>query len=352
MRIYVIILFLLFLAVIYSLFKDESSMSGAKKLEENNSQKIRIIAAITMLILIAGLRKGIGTDYSGYAIHYNALSIGAESGSNFEIGYNVLNYILSFIGFSDQWLFFLLSAFLVLSIAWISYKNSVNIDMSIYLFVALYFYFASFNIIRQFIAIPIILLAFEYLCQKDFVKYFACVILASLFHYSALIMLPVYFLVSHQFSRKVHIVIVIICFFLALFGRPVISAVMTILPRYQVYFDFPAGSAWCDIAILSLNYWLLQCVDEDAKKENVYNVYVNFSLLSIVVSFLTFTNILFARITPYFYIFSILSIPFSLMHISFDVRLRRIISLGTILITFLYCLYYLMNNNAGIVPYS
>lgn len=64
-------------------------------------------------------------------------------------------------------------------------------------------YFSAFNGMRQWIASIILFWAIKYIWNDNFIKYFICVILASTIHISALIMIPVYFIVKERpFGRK------------------------------------------------------------------------------------------------------------------------------------------------------
>lgn len=69
------------------------------------------------------------------------------------------------------------------------YKNSRDVVFSTFFYVAFHVYMISLNIVRQSIAIGIILLGYEFLKRKQYTKYIIIVVIASLFHTSAIIAL-------------------------------------------------------------------------------------------------------------------------------------------------------------------
>ncbi len=73
-----------------------------------------------------------------------------------------------------------------------SFKDeSAALTMLVYFFV---FFVYSFNGMRQYVAIAIIVFGFKYIFEKNFVKYVITVLIACSFHTSAILTIPLYFL--------------------------------------------------------------------------------------------------------------------------------------------------------------
>lgn len=89
------------------------------------------------------------------------------------------------------------------------------------------FYLArNFMQIRAGLAYAIILVAVQYVTQKDWKRYFAWVFVAYLFHHSAIIAVPLYFLCMIDIKKR-HIVIgTIIAFILAAFYSDIIRVMV------------------------------------------------------------------------------------------------------------------------------
>lgn len=69
-------------------------------------------------------------------------------------------------------------------------------------------YFDAYNGLRQYIAVSICFYAMKYILNKDAKRYFLAVLIAFLFHKSALFFVPVYFLQYLKFDFKKAITIV------------------------------------------------------------------------------------------------------------------------------------------------
>ncbi len=74
-------------------------------------------------------------------------------------------------------------------------------ELSVFLFLGTYHYYASFNGIRQYMVAAVLFWAVRYVISGSWKRYMSIVLLCSLFHSSALIMIPVYFLVRKKPGR-------------------------------------------------------------------------------------------------------------------------------------------------------
>ena len=191
-------------------------------------RKIIIVIGLFIPIMLAGMRKiGIGTDTEVYVnVLYEAAHrssgffdyLGQEVYSSFqmkpvtnwEIGYNLLVYISTKITNSYQGVLF---ATHLLTIGFV-YKGLVKLDANFSkAFAMLIFYFmfyaSSLNLMRQWIAVAIIFYGFHYIQDGKTKKYLFCVVLAVLFHNSAIlgivIWLIYYFFVKFNSERELAI---------------------------------------------------------------------------------------------------------------------------------------------------
>ena len=94
------------------------------------------------------------------------------------------------LGNHDKLYFFLIALFQLGVLVWLYRRYSCDYWMSIFLFVASTDYLSwTFNGIRQFVAVTIILLATPFMLKKKYIPAVALILLASTMHQSALIML-------------------------------------------------------------------------------------------------------------------------------------------------------------------
>lgn len=155
------------------------------------------------LSLFAGMRSYvIGTDSKVYTKRFiSSLDIQYfEFNENKEIGYQLLEYTLLKVTHNYFWLFFITGLIVVYCYLRIIKIYSVTYWLSIFLFLTTGVYTFFFNGLRQGLAMAIFSLATPYLLEKKFFYYLLICFLASLFHTTALFMIPFYFLVNLRFK--------------------------------------------------------------------------------------------------------------------------------------------------------
>lgn len=173
---------------------------------KNNKKKIAIffsIIAVLLPSLLAAFRvEGVGTDTLYYVKSNFEAALMSNTFEQFnrifelELLYNLLVYIVSRFTNNINILYFMIQAIIMLFVYRACYDQKENSPMwlSFLLFLLLY-YNRSLNMIRQSLALAIILYSFKYIKDKKLVKYTLFVIIASLFHKTALVSLIIYFMV-------------------------------------------------------------------------------------------------------------------------------------------------------------
>lgn len=148
-----------------------------------------------LLFLFSAFREGIGTDYYSYEM----LFLNPETSFS-EIGFVTLNKMLNFFS-SDSRIFFIVSSLIILIPFAISiYSNSLSPIYSLLLFISLY-YFHSLNLVRQFMVIAIFqLYGVNFIIEKKLFLYILLVIILTSIHFTAIILIPVYFIVRKRCS--------------------------------------------------------------------------------------------------------------------------------------------------------
>ena len=157
------------------------------------------VAAAT-LIIVAGLRYRVGTDYMAYyrtrvsdwktvweyLIHFR------------EPGIRLLSRISTMIADDGAVLIFLCAVIIIGIYSRKIYQYSPMYLVSMLLFLFLGDWTGSFNGIRQYLAAAIVFAGHRYILKRRFVPYLLTVLTAMLFHKSAVVMILPYFL----FARK------------------------------------------------------------------------------------------------------------------------------------------------------
>ena len=119
-------------------------------------------------------------------------------------GFSALTFFLKILaGNSDKIFFLVIAAFQIFCVVYFFRKYSTNFLLSMFMFVASTDYLSwMFNGIRQFTAVCMILISFELMLKRKYIPMIGIVLLASTIHGSALIMLPIVFIVQGRAWNK------------------------------------------------------------------------------------------------------------------------------------------------------
>lgn len=168
------------------------------------------------LILWAAYRPHVG-DTSAYATRFlKAPSYVSDiprylSQNTKDQGFAILILVLKFLGVPDYRTFFLvLAAFQIWCLVYTFRKYSPNYWISIFLFIASTDYLSwMFNGIRQFTAVCMTFAAFSLLVERKYIRFTLITLLASTIHASALLMLPLaYVMQGPALNRKTMLTII------------------------------------------------------------------------------------------------------------------------------------------------
>ena len=145
-------------------------------------------------VLFIGLRYYTGADWNGY-IHYFE-NVTWEN-KTYGFGYKTLNIVCKMLFGNYYAVQFFSSLAFILSVYRFFKTHTHYIFTCIFLAVAIYFSELFMCQVRQSLAIAILLFGIDYLLSGKWVRYVLIVILASLFHTTAIIMLCAFVLLIH-----------------------------------------------------------------------------------------------------------------------------------------------------------
>lgn len=210
MHIYLIVFFL------SAAFMNVAIKSGNKIISYSN-----LLLAFLLPVLLAAFRDDdVGTDLYTYGIYFWDLACGASSFNQYvlslsalgstEIGYCALNWIVSRFSTDIHWFFFVHEALIMIFVFATLWKLRHCINPAL---VLLFFYFYEYNIflsmLRQAVAIVIVLYASIFLFYTDRKRwFFVFVAFAMLFHNSVVlvVLLPVMKYLVEKFRNKINMV--------------------------------------------------------------------------------------------------------------------------------------------------
>lgn len=202
----------------------------------NNKKKCFLIITGIILTIVIGCRSyDIGIDTEGYKRAFDFYKINSwetillrlkitdiSSLLNAELGYASLNYLLSHVLNFDFRILCIAYAglFMFVNITYIN-KFSKHILLSIVLLIMGLFVF-SLSSIRQTMAISFCMIAFLYCIEKKPFKYIFFIVIGILFHKSALIFMPIYFLNFIKKDKLSFLILIFFCIIIMLFRENII----------------------------------------------------------------------------------------------------------------------------------
>ena len=136
-----------------------------------------------------------------------------------DIGYCWLNVALGFIT-RNRYIFILL----VTMIIYINIYNAIkkytnNYALALLVFMGFWFFF-TFTYLRQALAVSFAWYAIKYILQRNWKMYLVVMAVAILFHNSAFVFAPLYFVPVRKYKRNTVLGIAIVCLLIGLTGIP------------------------------------------------------------------------------------------------------------------------------------
>lgn len=195
-------------------------ISNSATIKGKKLEKVFEILFIVLLIIISGTRTIGGTDYFIYNSLYDRIpdvfkfsKYFFDGNIHYEMGYEFMCSLFKTLHFSFHSFTLIHSIiFYVLLYRFIS-KQKANHFFILIFFLYKMFLFDSMVYMRQSIAIVIFLNSIDYIKDKKIIKYLICCLLAILFHKTAYILIPLYFINKINFTRKTLFIYIFACFF-------------------------------------------------------------------------------------------------------------------------------------------
>ena len=225
---------------------------GALKYDlKKNKKEKRGYFIIFMIIFVLAFNYQMGSDWLNYQdfydnfipkIGFQDLYNGREIPFLSEKGYILLNIFFYKLGFSYEMFSGIVLTICIFIILRFVKRKSDNYFVAYYiLIVNILFGFSMEPIMRQFLATSIVVLAFNYIEKKKFIKYFLLIMLAAQFHNSAYICIFFYFLDKFTIKRRKVLYLVLVSYLIVLIIPSISEKLMSIsiLSKYMYYINHP-----------------------------------------------------------------------------------------------------------------
>jgi transmembrane protein EpsG len=275
--------------------------------------KLLTFLVTACLVIVSGLRSNMGdTPFYKHAYVRNTFQ---WSDVNFkeDYGFIILQILLKKITNDPQLLIFIAALITNVCIVIVLYRYARLFELAIYLYITTGPYLTSMNGIRQYLAASILFLGTIFIIKGEWKKYLGVVILASSFHQTALILLPIYFIVRKKaWTISTMLVMLMGIIFTAFFGQ--LSTVLFSMienTQYGAYSEFEEGGAnIIRVIIYGLPLALAYLKKEELRTLCPYiDIIVNMSIFGLVFMIISTQNWIFARFSIYFGLYNLILIP-------------------------------------------
>ena len=318
----------------------------------------RLFMAMIFVVLFAvsALRVNTGNDYTMYInkFHdaYYDYYVVTEPGFNM-----VVKGVYSFLTKENYIVVFAIFAFVTIAMFLKGiYDQADNFAYSYFFFMAFGIFFQSLNTVRNYLALALVVYSMKYVIDRKYVRFILCVLLAALFHKSALIVIPLYIAAAliHRFWQ-----VAAVCVLFAtglIFSKQYMAIMLKLYPSYSTEEAYLMGTAVslvnigrCVLVLLLGIVFYRKYIKEDRAMRFYFYCNLFATLIYCCFSFVPFLS----RLGYYLNITQIFLIPNLIVRMEKG-RLRQIITVCAIAFGILYFaafLYKAQDVYIKILPY-
>ncbi len=283
--------------------------------ESLKQRKNRLLCCIWMLQfgLIAIFRaESVGTDLPTYKAGFEEIIFqGNEriTSRSWEPGYVFLNKISGILGNHFFVLTALCSIITVSIVVYQTYKISYLAPLCLYFYVTLVYYYASFNMVRQSLAMAISLIGFQFIKERNLLKYIAVVAIACLFHASAIILIPLYFLANITLTPRFLYISIGGTAIVLIFIKEMFKFAISMLGRYDSYLvvvQYLEGRSGINIILPGLIFIVAYILKDRLIQLDIVNKkLISISFFALLISCLQLRIGVLERLSHYYNFFNI-----------------------------------------------
>lgn len=307
--------------------------------------------AFLVVLLFCGCRYYVGNDYGNYVYAFTKYKDWGNY-SIYEPGFDLLFFLFGDNPVGYLWVFAIAAGITYLFI----FKSLVKehcVALGIYFLFTLGFLTCANDQIRQGIAISIFIYAAKYIKSGEFVKYICLIVVASLFHYSAVVLILAYYIRFIKFSGRIWTALILGAYILHLVGfwQEYIGKLIAIIPYYGEIYVQSARFLIAEETSSGLGVLFVVCLG--VTMAVVYNklqrpVYATIYLSGTLLQIIAIGFMPIERIAYYMVFVNILAFP-----LLFKTQKTKFIGMGITIVAFFY--YSLQSftglEKHGAVPY-
>lgn len=338
-------------------------------------KKLSIFIAILSILafsIFAGIRSyNVGTDIEVYGLKRFNREIGKSNFisslnqyNDIEYGYSFINYLVAKFTVDFHWFLFTHQVILSTIVYIIAFREKKQHNTRVALTIASYSFLwfnTSLNILRQSVAILIMLFAYKYLENKEYKKYVTLTLLSTLIHTSSIFCLiaPI---MNELYSKKntstklfISIFATLSCFIAIRYILNELILLFPILSKYELYIDNDATAISLRYLAFKVLFLLIILLFANIKKNQ------NSTSLKTLSAFAIMDVLMFSlsgfiaygyRMSYFFLIHYIYFIPRIESKIASKKEKQLYVIIVIILLVSYWCNRFILSNFDGTLPYK
>lgn len=326
--------------------------------------KLFLGLSIFLMVLVAGIRWNVGTDFSMYESFFKVFKDIVVLTGDLEPMFMLFCYIPGRFFDTSTMTFFLIALFTYAIVSDVCTKNCKYYDLALFVFICFGFYFSSLNIVRQWMAIPLLLKLYTILGEKISFKHIFLLLAAYMCHYTSIFVFPFLFCFKYIKTDKTRIALIITFIFMKMSIHKVLPLVHNFFAGFgwaTKYIKYFAMNNYISASLLipciclvsyALYYMFLKnkIINLEEKEGKKINILINILVFAFGFELIGMNVDIVERMSHYFYPIIILVLPKILEHIQYKSN-KQIILTVLVLFSLLLFLNTMKNNGGEILPY-
>ena len=313
--------------------------------DKEKGKKIFLYLSFLELFLFLALRGlDVGADLRAYFNLYdncNLYSLTDVFKFRYEKGYIFYTYVIANFINNKQW-FLVITAFISLIGPLFAIKRySKNYYLSVFVYITFQFYVYNFYILRQVMALSIVLLSIKFIEERKFIKFLLLVILATLFHTSAILFIAVYFISKIKINNKILVLLYGAVIGIVLFGDSIIKYILGFIQNYA---ETGNNGGIPYFIVLFIVFLIATLVKNKFFTDKNDIMWYNILVIAILIQTLTLKLSILSRLNIYYTISIIMVLP-NLLECFKDKRIKNIGEIAIVLMLTLYFINALNDTN-------
>lgn len=325
------------------------TIKGLNTNYESKNKKALAIFFVLLTILTMLRHETVGNDTKNYiAIFESYTNVGWKelSGLPLEIGYLYYTKFISLLSSNPQ-VFIAITSIIVIAMIYPTYKRlCADASLTITLFCTMSTFVMMFSGIRQMLAVGIGFIAYGFVRNKKVIPFIITVIIATLFHASAFMIIFMYPAYHIRITKKWLYVIIPILAVIFAFNKTIFTYLSIIVEQYT-RFDASitqTGAYMMLILFAAFTAFAFIIPNESELDEEIIGLR-NFLLIAFVIQIFAPLHTLAMRMSYYYIIFIPLLLPKIIEHRS--ERWKQVAMVGRHIMVIFFLIYFFINASRG-----